>query len=550
MAGLSTHGFYTGVVLPTDFEEHVTLLLAQSEWVLVLKHLQAGVRLVSCREDGARLKFLAEQVPAEAWGAQDWAQTLGLIGYRAGEVGLMRRALALGAAGSPELLGLRAYVALLDGQYDQAQELAFQAEPGDVMALRTWPRAVFGLRGAWREAFQAALTQATGRDRALIRLDFALVLSLASDDLEARSAYAQAVTDFRGDVWGRVSALGNLGMTCLRLGDLLAAERALLEGLRLSGRGGAEAHRCLLWRGLGGVWREYGEFGRALHAFEQAGGLTVNRREELPLTVRGEAFLLAVLGRPDEALATVMGGLVDLEVGETEAHRLRLDLALLRLRLSDLAGARQALQGASVFSRDDRALLAVAEAEVLRRRGQPGEAAARLTQEAQNVPLIREWSWLFPELFALVGIHLHRPTWAVQVRADGPVEVRTHGQALDLRATGDGAALLVLLLLNGTQMSRERLLETMYPHQSAQARTRSLNTAMQHLRKAFFWPGVVSSDGQVVQLSREIHWLPLQLPPPERSDLFCEGRYDEWVLHWRLQHESLNFSEYADSLHA
>lgn len=529
-------------MLSPEFDNYAVKLIEGQEWALVLQYLRSGVQQISCREDGQRLGMLAKRVPVKAWASAQAYWELGLIGYRAGDEQLMRMALEIGGTGHADLQGIRAYLCLLGGQHDEALACALKAKQNDVIALRTTPRIIWALGEKWPSAYEEALKQTLGRDRALIGLEFAIALSLAQDDCAARSAYARAVTDFKNDVWGRVSALGNLGMACLNLGDLKAAERAFVEGIRSSGRGGAEVHLCLLWRGMGGLWRAYGEYPRALSAFQKASKLTVNPREELPPTIRAEALIWAVTGDIDKALALVVSGLIDLHIEETTPHKLHIDLAMFRLLMGDLEGCEQALKFVQVSSHDDEVILNVTLAERFRRKGQTKQAIETVQKVLPKNHQLKEFVLLFPDLFALVNVQASAPIWEVQVSVDGLTEVRSHGEPLELRALGDGATLLVFLLKNRGQVSRERVVDAFYENFSIVKRTRALNSAVRQIRMAFHWQGVINTDGQVLQLSSAIRWLPLILPAPEQADTLCEGRYDQWILDWRSEREALKSS--------
>ncbi|WP_221090688.1 tetratricopeptide repeat protein [Deinococcus aquaedulcis] len=514
-----------------EVAEQLGRLAEQGDWERVRPHADWALRHLRTRADGLALAEALRGVPAHLARQREWAELLGRLAYRTGNLPALREVLS----GWPPATfpAVEAYAALLGGHVQQALSLSAACPPDDAIAARVWPRAVYEAGGDWRAAYSAVLGRFAGRERALIRTEFALSLANSGDDLAARTEYATAAAEYGTDAWGRASALANRGMTCVRLDDLRTAERALTEALRLTRRPEAAEHRALVWRGLGAVWRRHGEYARALVAFQNAGQQLKDLRAELPLSVRGVALCHLLRSEVDAALDSLSTALVDMAVDAGAPHRLRLDLAMGMALNGDLAGAAQALSLAQLTTPDDRLAAAVVAADLQRQWGEavpaeppPGRAA-----------WAEELACLFPELFTRWGRAIRRPEWRVQVQAAGPIEVRMHGESLSLRPDSDAAALLVLLLLHGGTLNRERVTEELYGDASPNRQRRLLGEAVRQLRLAFGWPGVVRSDGHVLALSDEPTWLPLVVPPPGRASLFCAGRYDNWVEEWRQVHD-------------
>lgn len=514
-------------------------------WEVARLHLLAGVQGVRSRQDGALLGSVAREVPRELWREPGWARALAWAAIRAGDVPLMREVLA---GELPGLAAFEAFLACADGRWTQALERAEVGlggpDPGVAARFRAQALLRSGGEG-WREAYAEALRLSRGRDRAVTRLEYAAALGWAEDDRAARPEFAQATVELAGDPWGQALAWSNLGITCLRLGDLIGAERALKRAQEVAARDDAGQHRVAAHLGLGGVYRSYGEYPRARWAFQEAARLAVNVEDRV-VALLGEARTLALWDRLDEALTALYDaagqvGMLDPDAGE---HRVFVSVAALRLLLGDERGAREALGRTGNVMRDDLRLAGVVRAELLRREGLPGEAAALLTALDMRPFWAGEMARLFPGLFELVGVlALAPPPWAATVNADGPVTVSMHGERLPLRPARPEATLLVMLVEHGGRLARERLQDVLdLPGRDANARRKAFSRVVGALRAALGWPGSVLTGGGMVSLSTEVQWH-LHLPPSSRADLYCEGRLDPWVTTWRIDNAPLMESE-------
>lgn len=107
---------------------------------------------------------------------------------------------------------------------------------------------------AWPAAFEEARQASGRRDRGLLHLELACHLINVKQEAAARDALARAVPDLRGDPWAQTLVQANLGISCLRLGDLGAAERALREAVRWGEHPEGRASLSAAWRGLGGLY--------------------------------------------------------------------------------------------------------------------------------------------------------------------------------------------------------------------------------------------------------------------------------------------------------
>jgi len=523
---------------------HLRGLLAAEAWEPARLHLQAGAQAVRSRAGGVLLGQVAREVPPLLWTEPGWARALAWAAYRAADLSLLQTVLASHPGG---LEAFRAFLACTEGRPAEALAWAQAGLEGPDRAIAARYRAQALLRGGeagWREAYADALQAASGRDRALVQLDYAVALTSAGDDRAARPEFAAAAAELGGDLWGAAFAWSSLGIVCLRLGDPVGAERALSRALSAAQKETTGQHLVSVHLALGGVYRGYGEFPRARWAFQEAARLAV-RAEDRVVALTGEARTLALWGRLDEALAVMYdaaGQAGVLDPGGAP-HRLFVEVAALRALLDDPAGAQAALVRAGGLREDDLRLAGVVRAELRRREGDSAGARARLEALPLGTPWAGEQARLFPALFALVGVAAPAlPAWEAVVSTDGPVGVTMHGQPLPLRPARPEAALLALLVAQGGRLGRERLQDALdLPGRDENARRKELSRAVVALRAVLGWPGAVLATGNTIRLSDELRWT-LRLPPPQRADLFCEGRFDRWVQEWRTEQLALRES--------
>lgn len=215
--------------------------------------------------------------------------------------------------------------------------------PGDTerIAVRYRALALAQLRHADGDAaFGAALRCAqSGRDRGLLYLEWGHQLVGSGQEAQARDAWAQAATLLKADPWALTQALSNLGITCLRLGDLPAAERALARAVKVAQTPEARAQLSIAWRGLGSLYLWSGQVGRAQEAYR----LAEEKADDIFLTVmarRGLARVLRQRGHLDEALEVLRSALLHAGVQDGAPHALFVDLAAVQALLGDVGAAR------------------------------------------------------------------------------------------------------------------------------------------------------------------------------------------------------------------
>ncbi|GAA4020286.1 hypothetical protein GCM10022631_37490 [Deinococcus rubellus] len=401
----------------------------------------------------------------------------------------------------------------------------------------------------WQQAFLDAKRGIGGRDRGLLGLEFAYSLIRTGHEAAARDVLAQAATDLRGDANLLTLALANLGISCLRLGELVEAEHSLRQAVKVGQHPEGRLYLSTAWRGLGGLYLRLGQFARAAHAYEMA-QVKAETPDDRSKAMRSAAWVAQRQGRLNDAMILLHEVFQHDRVADGQPHPAYADLAVLRLLASDLKGAAQALVLVPAGSLEDRWRAGVVQAELRRLGFQEGGSQTDIDEELRALNCSAVWAQqeadIFPKLFALLGIRAQRPTWEAVVYADGPVRVMMNGSLLPLKATRPAAALLALLLLNGNRVSSERALDAISLRGATpRARRQELSRAIQELRVALGWREALSAEQGVIALSPEVDWQPLVLPPPERAETFCEGRYDRWILEWRDEQQQLNFSAFT-----
>jgi tetratricopeptide (TPR) repeat protein len=528
----------------SELTEQLQVLIQAQLWPQAVLHLRHAAEHVRSRGEAQVLRQLLDHFPPAARQDAGWPRALAWVAYRSFDAARLREALAT----SPQPLpAFEAWQAALDRRWADVFPWAVQAlagpHPGEaILAARFRAEAMAALQQpGWPAAYREAAARATGRDRGLICSELAHYLSSNNQEAAARDAYAQAIPELRQDAWWLALTQANLGITCLRLGLLPEAERALNAAAQSAQHPEGRAQLSTVWRGLGGLALHRGQHARAHHAFEMA----LQKAETAPDRLaarRGSARVSRMEGRHDEAMTQLHEGL-RADAPDAVTHSLYADLAALHLLIGDPEGAARRLTEAQTVTAGDDWRVRVVRAELARQTGQ----AISLT-ELQAVAMDQTWAQeearVFPALFGLLGRQSARPAWTARVCADGPVSLVMSGAAVPLAPERASASLLAFLMNCGGAATTERLLDALdLPGTDLRARKKALSKVVNELRQILGWPGAVLSRDGLVELSRDVHWAPLELPGGHRIDLFCEGRADPWVTEWRSEHLLLNFGE-------
>lgn len=525
---------------------HLHILLAQGESHAASLHVLHAARHIRSRSQAANISTVVRNVRSEWRTTGQWPLALAWVAYRAWDEQLLKT--VLDDADPSDLPVFRAVMAWFR---DDFRDMDVQAQRGlkvsdpleRVVAHRMLALAACSLgRQDWEEVTLTAVGVATGRDRGLALTDYAEALYCRGREAEARSARLQSTHEFQGDVVMLVTQLTLLTVLCLRLHEWGEAEQHIRRAQSIEHRLDVTYHRTGLLVQLGLIALNHGEFARALQFQTRAKELATTTLNQVIVSRHAIATLL-LMGRRDDALALSYEAAAALDVLNAGSHTILLWVAMTRMMIGDNAGAWQMVDRVQPVTGDDDFHLRLVRAELRRREG--CVEAAR--DEIASVPdeALRGWEflmWLFPDLCAVRGIEIRPiPQWRIKISLDGPIRVWTHGEPLDLRPTRPAAGLLALLSVSGGQISRERALDALdLPGRTPQARRKSLSAAVADLREALGWPGAVLVSGGVISLGEEPLWDAPKLPIPARADHLCEGRYDPWVLDWRLERSSLS----------
>ena len=503
-------------------------------------YVRHAAQQIDHRHQAHELRALVHQVPADVQATGTWPEALAWVAYRAADPGLLHAALETAPGRWP---AFEAFRASLQGRWGDTLAWAEQAgqnhrpDPEATLAARFRACALAELqRPGWQDAYREAAQRASGRDRGLLLLELGHHLSSRQQEESAREAYARAVPELRADPWSFTLTQANLGITCLRLGLLLDAERALHAALKTGQHGAGGQHLSTVWRGLGGLALHRGQFARAHHAFGVAYTKADNPADQVAAQ-RGTARAYRLQGRCDEAMTQLHEALRSAPAlqtgGQLQAHPVYADLAALHLLIGDLAGAQVSLGRAVAATASDDWRIQVVQAELRRQGGEP-EPEAGLRALRLDQTWAQEEAWVFPALFALLELTVPRPVWNAQVSADGPITLTMGGEAMALPPCRVSASLLAFLVHHGGSVAAERALEALdLPGETVRARKKALSKAVAELRTLLGWPDSVLSAGGLLRLSGEPCWAALRTPALLRQDLFCEGRLDPWVTEWR-----------------
>lgn len=524
---------------------HVEALLAAQDWTPAALHFRLGMQQIASRAQAQTWLDLLKRIPTEVQASGTWPHARAWAAYRTNDAELLESVLRERPGCYP---AFEAFSAALAGRWTQALEWSIQAgdapdDSADARIARRFQANALAELGLphWQDAFTRARHSLRGRDRGVLGLDFAFHLIRAGQEGSARDILAETVADVRGDACLLTLALSNLGITCLRLGELAEAERSLRRAVKVGERPEGQMYLATAWRGLGGLYLRQGQSARAQYAYEMA-RIKAEAADDHTQTMRAAALVARLQGRYNDALTELHRALHHDQVEDEQPHAAYADLAAVRVLAGDRAGARAALERVPLGSVEDRWRAGVVGAELLRLEGKTGpEIRNALEAIGYSPSWARQEAWVFPELFACVGPVAPRPAWTAQVWADGPVRVSMDGVALPLRAGRPAASLLALLLMGDRRVSMERAVDALsLPGTGLRRQRQELSRAARELSETLGWRDAVRIQDGVIALSSDLVWQPLILPPPERAERFCEGRYDPWVLEWRDEQTRLN----------
>ncbi len=517
-----------------DHLETVPDLIRFKRWDHLLVTFRQALLLASSRADGIEVQRAMRAVPLELRASAQWRRLAARAAYRSGDA--LSCAEIVGALiDEPLLIAFRAWVLAEREDFQGAFSLSQTALNGDDadVALRVRAFANAKLQNAdWLAVYADVLPRLNGRQRGLSLVELGAFQSFKGDNAAARSAYAEALTELRGDQYFAAQLHYNLAIACLRLDlpdeALGHAEQSRRhadhpDGWRFRGRS---------WSGLGAVQRARGEWPRSLHAYRNAVAFSSEADDRIQ-SWRGLACTLRVCGRVPEALTE----LYEVVKFDQRFTRVWADIAAAKLQNRDVTGARAALvafHGDGFEEECQRA--AIVRAELERLAGHES-ARARLLEAGVSAALMREERFCFPQLFALLGYAVQTPTpMRLRVSMDGAVRVSIGQRELSALLTRRETAVLACLVHGHGSMTTERLLDavTTIGGSSQRLRAQTLSRVAGELRVSLGWPEAVTVERSrsVYRLDPQVAWHAVY-PQPDRADVFCDGLNDRWVEEWR-----------------
>jgi len=508
-------------------------------WDAAFLHASLALGKVVTGSQSRQLLQVCKEVPEELRLTLPWAGLLARLAFRANEPAACT---VYTDVWPVELGALRAWVLMTQGDALgalQVSELALNEVSdlaGVAWRMRAWAMAVLGCSG-WEQAYREAVLHNHGRQRGLCLLQLGAYLSFAGQQAEARTAYAEAGLHFKHDPELQANAAYNVGVACLHLRQLDAAERAFQEAMTAANRPEGLRMLARAWSGLGHVYRARAEYPRALHAYHTA-QIKATEADDVAQAGRGKAHTLRLMGQLDEALGTLYESLHRL--GEPDTHALYADMAAVQVMLGDEGGAETSLERVPAGRAEEAQRSQVVRAELVRRQGQLETAAELIRGFGTDALWSTEEARLFPELFALIGLDVAPPEpMVLSVKADGPVRVTLNRMSLPLHSNTPAASLLVLLVSQGGHITVEQAIDRLALSGATERLKRQhLSRTLKVLRELFGWPEAVETDGHTLSLDRRLNRQPVQFPVV--SDDFCAGLDDPWIVTWREEHHDMN----------
>jgi tetratricopeptide (TPR) repeat protein len=473
---------------------------------------------------------------------EPWRALEARVAWRAGDMGAMKN--ALGTMRNPPA-ALTAWLCLEQGQSEQAQRCAERAV-GDRLdatdaaaAWRAGVRASYALGADWRSGATKARAHLTGRDLGLLLLDLAVMTTLNGDQPEARSLYAQSLPLLAEDTLMLATARHNLGLACLRAGDVRDAERHLEAAAHLTKREDARPFAARAWCGVAAVRRQALEYQRAEAAYRTAttmhGDLEDHRQ-----AWRGLGNIYRFTGRMGDALEVFEHALS--HAPNPKCSEVWVDIACARASIGAFDSAQAALEYAALNDEGvvDRAEIVRAALE--HARGDSLAAKARLGALRRDQLWFQEEARCLPKLFALLednGVPAVPRRLAVQLCADGPLRVSIAGREVYYPSTARSGELLVLLALGVGSI--EVLGEHLFPSERADDKTRraqaqAVSGLVRDARRRLGWSGSVRALRGAYRLDPDADWALVQ-PTPAHREQFLEGVQQNWVQDQRQQLE-------------
>lgn len=515
-------------------------LIRRGEHAAALTTLWVAAQDVASREEARQLYALYGGVPPEHRCGPLWARAHAWLAYRTARSGEI-------AAALPELTGeearlFRAVLAALAGDAgaeNDLQALAWAASSPAARALagRMLARLWAGSGGDWRALYARAAREQRGRDLGMLCVDAAYFHTAHDETAVAREYSARAVQALAHDPEERTLALANLGLACVRVGDVAAARRALDRAGPLAAREGIR-HASVVWRARGDLALLAALPAQAGHAYAQAARTALGEADRT-LALRLQILTGLLRGDWDHALALIHAEIAPLPYQEEAPSEHQRAVLLLRaalwLRQEQPQRAEESLREAATGAHWSAAphawTLELLEAELARQRGgAPLPPAAHPGQLWQ-----RPWQGLFPEVYG-GSPWAALPDATAQLCLVGPPQLRLAGRRVQVPGSALPPALLAMLSLAGGSCSLDRLAWGLGIEGGERQVQKRLSPVLRRAREALGLPEALRLSGGQVTLGPGLRWLPPELPPPDRALDFCEGLHLPFVDAWLEQH--------------
>ncbi|MFC5847229.1 tetratricopeptide repeat protein [Deinococcus petrolearius] len=388
--------------------------------------------------------------------------------------------------------------------------------------------------GDWQTPFAQALELAEGWSRGLVLIDLGSLHSGQGHEEEAMLAFSQALPLLTGQAFYRAWTLNNMGMICLRTGQLQEAETYFGEVARLR-----TEFRSRALAGQATVRRALGEWARAEALYVQAADAAQasGDQDDLRHARRGLGYTQRLRGQSMRALDTLQQAAqttdADRAGGRSWVH---VDLAAARLGrdLLDPAAVRAHLERADTPDREDAERAVIVRAELARREGRAAEAVSALAALNPRSLWMREEAHAFAALFGLLPPGrrpepLPRPAQLhVHLRVLGVPEVTVNGRRVRLSALE--VTLLAALVLDG-DLTTESLIGVLDDRAARSRRlaAQRVSRVVGTLRTALGWPESVRHDAGTYLLDRSTCWTCDLVPEAPPVETFMRGVDLPWV---------------------
>ncbi|WP_293911188.1 tetratricopeptide repeat protein [Deinococcus sp.] len=363
----------------------------------------------------------------------------------------------------------------------------------------------------WAGPLEDALAEAQGWVRSLLLTDLAGLHSRRGNEAAAMLAFAEALP-LVGQPADRAELLSNMGLICLRAGQLAEAEEYFGQAVKIN-----SSARSRALSGQAAARRALGEWARASALYEQASRVAAvsGDDDDLRQALRGLGHTQRLAGQHMTALATLRRAAQVTQADRTSGVSwVNVDLAaaLVSLPSLDAAQVRHHLERSGPLDREEAERASIVRAELWRREGQADQARCVIELLGPHVLWVREEAHAFALLFGLLDAE-RRPVplpragqTEVALRVLGLPEVRVNGRRIDLPPLE--LVMLTALVEAGGELSTDELTEVLRDDRPRTPRlaTQRVSRVAGQLAAALGWPGSLRALRGHYLLDPATHW--------------------------------------------